>query len=150
MKDLIDRQAAIEAIDKNRQDLLSLGMNGAEHILVHYGRRVIENLLTDENDEWCDNCKEYDHNKHCCPRFNRVIRKTVEEVKQNAEQKWISCKERLPEVGRNVLLSVGKGLYTAEGELKHDGTWVQYRWSANIENVDAWAEMPEPWKGEEE
>ena len=64
--------------------------------------------------------------------------------------KWIPCKERLPEVGRNVLLSVGKGLYTAEGELKYDGTWVQYRWSANIENVDAWAEMPEPWKGEED
>lgn len=59
---------------------------------------------------------------------------------------WIPCKERLPEVGRNVLLSVGKGLRTAEGNLKDDGTWVQYRWSANIENVDAWAEMPEPWK----
>lgn len=65
------------------------------------------------------------------------------------KMKWIPVSERLPEVGRNVLLSVGKGLYTAEGELKHDGTWVQYRWSANIENVDAWAEMPEPWKGEE-
>ena len=62
--------------------------------------------------------------------------------------KWIPCEDRLPEVGRNVLLSVGKGLYTAEGELKHGGTWVQYRWSANIENVDAWAEMPEPWRGE--
>lgn len=44
MTDLISRQAAIEAIDKNRQDLLSLGMDGAEHILVHYGRRVIEEL----------------------------------------------------------------------------------------------------------
>lgn len=64
--------------------------------------------------------------------------------------RWIPCKDRLPEVGRNVLMSVGKGLYTAEGELKYDGTWVQYRWSANIENVDAWAEMPEPWRGEED
>lgn len=64
--------------------------------------------------------------------------------------KWIPVTEKLPEVGRTVLLSVGKGLYTAEGELKYDGTWVQYRWSANIENVDAWAEMPEPWRGEED
>lgn len=62
---------------------------------------------------------------------------------------WIPVSEKLPEVGKNVLLSVGKGLYTAEGELKHDGTWVQYRWSANNIKVDAWAEMPEPWKGEE-
>ena len=44
--DLISREAAIDAIDKNRQDLLSLGMDGAEHILVHYGRRVIEELPT--------------------------------------------------------------------------------------------------------
>lgn len=44
MSDLISREAALDAIDKNRQDLLSLGMNGAEHILVRYGRRVIEEL----------------------------------------------------------------------------------------------------------
>ena len=25
-------------------------------------------------DEWCDDCKEYDTEKNCCPRFNRVIR----------------------------------------------------------------------------
>lgn len=43
---MISREAALDAIDKNRQDLLSLGMDGAEHILVHYGRRVIEGLPT--------------------------------------------------------------------------------------------------------
>ena len=32
-------------------------------------------------DEWCVDCKEYDHEKNCCPRFNRVIRNTVEEIK---------------------------------------------------------------------
>lgn len=48
MNDLISRQAAIDEIDKNRQALLSLGMDGAEHILVHYGRRVIEELPTIE------------------------------------------------------------------------------------------------------
>ena len=33
-------------------------------------------------DEWCHDCKEYDHDKHCCPRHNGVIRKVVEEIKQ--------------------------------------------------------------------
>lgn len=33
-------------------------------------------------DEWCTDCKEYDHNRHCCPRYNRVIRGAVDEVKQ--------------------------------------------------------------------
>lgn len=32
-------------------------------------------------DEWCTDCKEYDHEKHCCPRYNRVIREAVEEIK---------------------------------------------------------------------
>ena len=27
--------------------------------------------------EWCTGCKEYDHEKHCCPRFNKVIRTTL-------------------------------------------------------------------------
>lgn len=31
-------------------------------------------------DEWCTDCKEYDPDKHCCPRWNKVIRKTVEEM----------------------------------------------------------------------
>ena len=31
-------------------------------------------------DEFCEDCKEYDHDKHCCPRFNRVIRQTLNEA----------------------------------------------------------------------
>ena len=40
-------------------------------------------------DEWCHNCSEYDHDKHCCPRYNGVIRKTVEEIKQPKVGHWI-------------------------------------------------------------
>lgn len=71
----------------------------------------------------------------------------VDDLPTIASVKWIPVSERLPEVGQSVLLSVGKGKYPAEGFLKSNGTWAQYRWSANLENVDAWAEMPEPWKG---
>lgn len=45
-RDIISRQAALDAIDKNREALLSCGRTGPEHILVHYGRRVIEELPT--------------------------------------------------------------------------------------------------------
>lgn len=45
--ELISRQAALAEIDKNREALLQSGMVGAEHILVHYGRRVIEELPSD-------------------------------------------------------------------------------------------------------
>jgi hypothetical protein len=40
-------------------------------------------------DEWCHDCKEYDQDKHCCPRFNNVIRKTVEEIKRAKVGHWI-------------------------------------------------------------
>ena len=35
--------------------------------------------------EWCHDCKEYDQEKHCCPRFNRVIRETVAEIQADGE-----------------------------------------------------------------
>ena len=37
-------------------------------------------------DEWCPGCKEYDKDRHCCPRFSKVIRGTLDEVEQ---QRWI-------------------------------------------------------------
>ena len=30
---------------------------------------------------WCTDCKEYDQKAHCCHRFTKVIRQTVEELK---------------------------------------------------------------------
>jgi hypothetical protein len=40
-------------------------------------------------DEWCKTCKEYNHDKHCCSRYNKVIRNTVEEMKQPKTGHWI-------------------------------------------------------------
>ena len=44
-------------------------------------------LINKENYEpqtfkWCTDCKEYDQEKHCCHRWSKVIRDTVEEMKQ--------------------------------------------------------------------
>ena len=39
--------------------------------------------------EWCTGCKEYDQERHCCPRWNDVIRRTVEE---NKVVNCIGCK----------------------------------------------------------
>lgn len=32
--------------------------------------------------KWCTDCKEYDQENHCCHRWSKVIRDTVEEIKQ--------------------------------------------------------------------
>ena len=67
------------------------------------------------------------------------------------EEQWIPCSERLPEIGQSVLLSVG-GMYSAEGCLREDGDWAQFRWDAiqRKDMVGAWKPLPEPYKGEQE
>ena len=37
--------------------------------------------------KWCTDCREYDQEKHCCHRWSKVIRDTVEEMKQEQEPK---------------------------------------------------------------
>ena len=44
-------------------------------------------IQVSEADEWCHDCKEYDQENHCCPRFNRVIKKTMEELLVRVEAK---------------------------------------------------------------
>ena len=81
MSELISRQAAIDAL-RSCYDTETVTMdNGDEYI--HYGDAVgeIEQLppaQTEPNlDEWCDSCKEYDTERHCCPRWIKVIRQTL-------------------------------------------------------------------------
>ena len=39
--------------------------------------------------EWCTDCKEYDQENHRCPRWNNVIRSTIEETYQEGmETAW--------------------------------------------------------------
>ena len=43
---LIDADALEQAIDKERQILIEQGRPGAEHIIVHYARRLVEEAPT--------------------------------------------------------------------------------------------------------
>ena len=54
-------------------------------------RMAIEALSDRPTDEWCTDCKEYDHEKHCCPRFNRVIRTTLNEALANLKEEFESA-----------------------------------------------------------
>ena len=42
-----------------------------------------------ELNEWCHDCKEYDTEKGCCPRWGQVIRTALEEAKpEHKTGKW--------------------------------------------------------------
>lgn len=43
-EDCISRAEALRLIDEERQHLLRLNMDGAEHIIVHHARRIIEDM----------------------------------------------------------------------------------------------------------
>lgn len=59
-----------------------------------YYRKTVELLKTrktdDETFEWCHDCKEYDQKNHCCHRWSKVIRDTVDELeKERPHGEWI-------------------------------------------------------------
>lgn len=60
---------------------------------------AIEKLREQPTDEWCTNCKEYDHEKNCCPRFNKVIRETLKDAEQPTGE-WIEETVPVAFVGR--------------------------------------------------
>ena len=80
---LIDADALLEMVDKERQYLIARGQKGAEHILVHSFRDLINNAPTVEpcyQTTSCLDCKMYDKENHHCPRFCEVIRELVKEA----------------------------------------------------------------------
>lgn len=160
--DCISRKAAIDAL-RYAQHRFTVADEAGGMGTVKWSEDVIyfaaaERVLTElpsaqpDLDEWCTDCKEYDSERHCCPRWNRVIREAVEEAKKDD---WIPCSKRLPEARRSVILSTKDG-WTGEGcyweTTEHHVIWKGYRWNATYwdDEVTAWKPLPEPWKGEEE
>lgn len=77
MSDLISRQAAIDA-------LWSLDV---EIDVILKRLKGLPSAQPDLN-EWCTDCKEYDKEKHHCPRFNRVIREALKDAQPRKPGKW--------------------------------------------------------------
>ena len=146
---MISRQAAVDAVEELDipEDMCVFEI--LSHIEVALGTLP---SAQPKFDEWCDDCKEYDKERHCCPRWNRVIRETVDDMKA-AQPGWIPCSERLPEGEEKVIVSIhddsgdyaidysSSGWYVPAGDF-----WV-------VENetnsrVIAWMPLPEPWEGD--
>ena len=98
--DTISRAAAIEAIlsRTNCKSVRDLYEYNAEHDLhMMWTGGIVDAIdmvigvpaVEPDTDEWCTDCKEYDHERHCCPRWNRVIRETL----KDAQPEIIRCKD---------------------------------------------------------
>lgn len=89
----------------------------------------------------------------CNGDYKKALKMLIDKIEHAptidlAEPHWTLCSEKLPKVGQSVLMSVG-GMYTAEGDLREDGNWSQYRWDAvqRKDMVEAWMPLPKAWSG---
>lgn len=86
MSDMISRQAAIDSICRTVCDNPEICESPCDEIKV---LEIMPSAQPEMNlDEWCTDCKEYDHDKHCCPRWNRVIRQTLKDMKEEQPESY--------------------------------------------------------------
>lgn len=115
--DLISRQAAIEAI--KTWGLID-GLSEGQAIEILADEEKLPSAQPDPHyDEWCTDCKEYDHDKHCCPRWNRVIRQTLKDAQPDSsfitwlldeiwdEEMWELNSGAFPEIVCRKLVKLG-------------------------------------------
>ena len=81
MSDLIERQAAIDGLEKYHEgaDLHIDGLTYAYDLICKLPSVSTEKTATCTEDIPCIKCSQYDKEKHYCPHFCRVIRDVFEE-----------------------------------------------------------------------
>ena len=151
MSDLISRQDAMNAIQKRADEIDSVYSAFWEGLKI--AQDIVEKVPSAELEEheWCHDCKEYDQEKHCCHRWTKVIRNTVEEIKTKY-WRWIPVTEALPEEKGEYLVSyhpchwntVSEKVLVGMDTFKGKTTWAKKKY----QKVIAWMPLPEPWRGE--
>ena len=101
-----------------------------------------------ETDGFCADCKEYDQERHFCPRFDRVIKTTIDEIK--TEQRWIPCSETI-DIPDHEVLCCDKYGEEFIGWLSYlDDQWICESGGEMMYDTIAWREKPEPYGGDKD
>ena len=100
--DTISRKAAIDAIlavtgnssvrelyehvqEHGLSEMWSGGVNAAIDIIIAVPSAQPEHTNSWYINSWCIDCKEYDTENKCCPRYNRVIKQTLDDAYRHGE-----------------------------------------------------------------
>ena len=120
--DLIDRHAVINTIYRraDADGYVCYKVEEMEEII-----NALPSVQPDYRlDEWCTDCSEYDHEKHCCPRWNRVIRNTLKDVQADRADIWdklskVYNMDDVPDAAKSI---IGDVMLEAQPERKK-GKW---------------------------
>ena len=77
-------------------------------------------------DEWCHDCKEYDKEKHSCPRFNRVIRTALKDADMVSVVRCKDCKYAEVYDGYYTQVCCENGVIGGHGELWNPDDFCSY------------------------
>lgn len=165
MNDLISRRAAIDALMSNEPSAWNNDdYERGEIARFHEDVTTIKNVPSvrrkgkpsaqsePEEFEWCTDCKEYDQEAHCCHRWTKVIRNTVEEIKNiQPEPGWIPVEEGLPKAGTRYQVTFESGevgyadfrnkIFLWDGSAK-ENVWETERYYEDDGEVIAWMPLP--------
>ena len=112
----------------------------------------------EEENPMCTECRYYDHEKHHCPRFCRVIENTVAEI-TSEQTRWIPISDKPQEGTYLITGQYGKYRYvdisTFDGEdatdiMSWDSYSDEYKMNKREHKVIAYMPLPEPYKAESE
>ena len=162
--DCISRKEAIDAVKKNTFRLTFAEEQNCEGHVAWSAEAVYSDVMEGALLElpsaqpeqtnswyinsWCNNCKEYDKENKCCPRYNRVIKQTLDdayrhgeteaEARFHAQQRWIPCSERLPEERQEILATTTDNAWG-------DVVIIRTYYKEMHKSVIAWMPLPEPY-----
>ena len=155
--DCISRRAAIDALKKDMASLdhIIKGMSANDVRLdayvsqrnqVNYDIYTINNLPPAQPepnyDEWCTDCKEYDHENSCCPRWTKVIRQTRRELQDEFVMTavdgtlWVTVDD-VQKVGR-VIVDEDKSKFCRQFYLEEEqrtGKWIPQDHNKRVGNI---------------
>lgn len=144
MTDLIKREDAIKAVLSLTMYKGSVPVDSVIYNIKHIPSAEPWDIYNP--DEWCTDCKEYDTENHRCPRWNKVIRRTLEE-NQPKQGEWIPCSERLPEEEGIYLVTATNYIFDTE-EIAVGTCYFNTEYGfSNNRKILAWMPLPDPWKG---
>ena len=135
--DCISRQAAIDALNEVVKDHSITDFDAIASILDLPSAQPESNY-----DEWCADCKEYDHENSCCPRWTKVIRQTRRELQDEFVMTavdgtlWVTVDD-VQKVGR-VVVDENKSKFCRQFYLEEEqrtGKWIPQDHNKRVGNI---------------